>query len=242
MVFVSPVENHHCCETAGIRALTWPRTACHPRDWPVRLQNLFLLLYCAIQVTVVQCELTLNKWHLAIIAVSKNGVWVWVGHCQDVFVYMKKFSVIDTDNLQNFLLIFYEICNLACNPFTYAIDVEFKFRKSVLAHAEPCWVWCVVERSDLAGVEDTRLPCVVIQCYGYIRVPWNLDRPTKLQCLLAFKTGLEETVLLKIHNQNLCLFVLWWKKYLNFGSDNNIGMIYVTLFCLFLLWHVCFWK
>lgn len=92
----------------------------------------------------------------------------------------EEFSVINTDNLQNFLLIFYEICNLVCKPFTSAIEVEFKFGKSVLAHAEPCWVRCVVKRSDLTGVEDTHLPCVVIQCYGCIRVPWNLGRPTKL--------------------------------------------------------------
>lgn len=73
----------------------------------------------------------------------------------------EKISIIDTVNLQNFILIFYEICNLVSNLFTSAIDVEFKLRKSVLGHAEPYWVRCVVTRSNLAGVKDAHFLCVV---------------------------------------------------------------------------------
>lgn len=88
----------------------WPGQGqlCHPKDGSVWLQDLCLLLYCAMQVTVVQCELILNKWHLLLIAILKSGVWVWVGHCQDVLACMastftEKFSIIDEDNFQNFV-------------------------------------------------------------------------------------------------------------------------------------------
>lgn len=59
MYSVSPVEK----QIAGIRALTWPRTAWHPKDCSLWLQDLCLLLCWAIQLTVVQSGLILNKWH-----------------------------------------------------------------------------------------------------------------------------------------------------------------------------------
>lgn len=149
-------------DIAGIRALSCPRT-----EIGLCAQGICAgcFIYCAMQVTVVQCQLILNKWHLGLIAVLKkwclNVGWAlprWAA------AITENFSIIDTDNLKNFLLIFYEMCNLNSNPFTFAIDVEFKLRKSVLGHAEPYRMRCVVERSGLAGVKDTHL------CVGTITI------------------------------------------------------------------------